>query len=112
MQVGWNSKQPGYDEITTAVEEAKAAGIFIICSSIERVYGFKFNGLGRDPLADPDTFESYEPWLLTGKTKSGISIGVIDRVTARENAQISYLGQRREQAIEPLLGISGIPHGR
>jgi len=63
MQVGWSPEQAGYDEITAAVEEAKAAGVFVVCSSIENVYGFKFHGLGRSPLADPDAFESYEPGL-------------------------------------------------
>jgi hypothetical protein len=28
------------------------------------VHGFKFHGLGRSPLADPDKFESYEPGLF------------------------------------------------
>lgn len=66
MQVGWSPKQTGYDEITAAVQEAKAAGMLVICSSVEdeTVHGFKFNGLGRAPLADPDLFESYEPGLF------------------------------------------------
>jgi hypothetical protein len=69
MQVGWNPEQAGYDEITAAVQEAKAAGMLVICSCVddETVHGFKFNGLGRDPLADPNLFESYEPGLFWAK---------------------------------------------
>jgi hypothetical protein len=67
MQIGWGPKQAGYDEITAACEEAKAAGMLIVCSSIEQVHGFKFHALGRSPLADPDTFESYEPGMFWAK---------------------------------------------
>ena len=64
MQIGWNKGQAGYDEITAACNEAKAAGMFVVSSSLEGVHGFRFHGLGRSPLADPDKFESYEPGLF------------------------------------------------
>jgi len=67
MQTGWSPEQAGYDDITAAVEQAKAAGVFVVCSSIEQVHGFKFHGLGRPPLADPDVFESYEPGIWWAK---------------------------------------------
>jgi hypothetical protein len=63
MEIGWWSGSIGYADITAAVEEARNAGIFIICSSEQQIYGFQFHGLGRSPLADPDSFESYEPGL-------------------------------------------------
>lgn len=61
ISVGWKPGQKGYKAITAAVEDAKAAGMFVVCSSLESVHGFKFHGLSRDPLADPDVFTSYEP---------------------------------------------------
>jgi hypothetical protein len=64
MQVGWARSQTGYREITDACHEARAAGMFVVSSSLEEVHGFKFHGLGRPPLADPDKFESYEPGLF------------------------------------------------
>ena len=63
MSIGWGAESRGYSEITAAVREAKAAGMLVICSSVEEVHGFEFHGLGRLPLADPDTFQSYEPGL-------------------------------------------------
>jgi hypothetical protein len=63
MQIGWGPDAVGYDEITAAVEEAKAAGMLVVSSSVEQVHGFKFHGLGRAPLSDPEAFESYEPGL-------------------------------------------------
>ena len=67
MQIGWGPQQAGYDEITAVCEEAKAAGMLIVCSSIEQVHGSKFYGLGRSPLSDPDAFESYEPGMSWAK---------------------------------------------
>jgi hypothetical protein len=64
MSIGWDRTQAGYDEITNAVNEAKADGMLVVSSSIEEVHGFKFNALGRDPLADPDSFESYVPGMF------------------------------------------------
>jgi hypothetical protein len=67
LQFGWRSESKGYQEITTAVEQAKAAGIFVISTYMLDTYGFQFNGLGRDPLAGPDEFKSYQPGLLWSK---------------------------------------------
>jgi len=61
ISVGWSPEQKGYEPITEAAEKAKAAGMLVICSSVERIHGFKFHGLGRAPLADPDDANSYEP---------------------------------------------------
>lgn len=59
MSIGWAPSQKGYQEITEAVERAKADGIFVICSSVEGIYGFRFHGLGCDLTADRDDFNSY-----------------------------------------------------
>jgi subtilase family protein len=63
MQIGWSPDQAGYDEITAAVNEAKADGIFVISSSLGRTYELYFQGLGRSPLDDPNQFESYVPGI-------------------------------------------------
>jgi beta-lactamase regulating signal transducer with metallopeptidase domain len=64
---GWEPSDDGYDDIMAACEEAKAEGIFVVSCSLDRVYGFNFAGLGRNPLAIPDSFESYEPGLFWAK---------------------------------------------
>jgi hypothetical protein len=68
LAIGWGPDSKGYDEITAATNEAKAAGMLVICSSVEQVHGLAFNGLGRAPLADPDKFASYEPGLFWAKS--------------------------------------------
>jgi hypothetical protein len=60
---GWSTKSTGNEEITAAVNEAKAAGIFVISSSLGHTDELYFQGLGRDPLDDPNQFESYLPGL-------------------------------------------------
>jgi hypothetical protein len=63
ISVGWSPGQKGYAKVTAAVEKAKKAGIFVVSSSISETYDHKFyfQGLGREPMADPDSFNSYEP---------------------------------------------------
>jgi hypothetical protein len=61
MSIGWVPQNKGYDEIMAAVNEAKAAGIFVISSSLSQIYGLNFHGLGRDPLSNPNEFQAYEP---------------------------------------------------
>ena len=65
ISVGWSPQQKGYAEITAAVERAKKDGIFVVSSSIFETYDRRlfFHGLGREPSADPERFESYRPGL-------------------------------------------------
>ncbi len=39
---------------------------------------------------------------VTGKSKDGLSLGVVQSITARETAQISLQGKERDQTVEPL----------
>ena len=74
--------------------------------------------IGRSPQFYPDTEEReyldmpenttiIGAFKITGKTKSGLSVGIIDSVTAKENAQLSYLGQRHAQIVEPFTNYFG-----
>jgi hypothetical protein len=63
LAFGWVPQSKGYKEITAAVNEAKAAGIFVISSSLSQTYSLNFQGLGREPLSDPNEFTTYKPGL-------------------------------------------------
>ena len=56
----------GYNELTAAIERAKEAGIFVISCNLFETYNYEFwyQGLDRDPLADPEEATSYNviPW--------------------------------------------------
>ncbi len=43
---------------------------------------------------------------FSGKTKNGLSIGVLESVTAREMATIDYNGQKRKELVEPLTNFA------
>ena len=61
MSIGWHPSQKGNRQITEAANKAKAAGMLVICSSVEEVHGLAFHGLGRPLLANPDDASLYTP---------------------------------------------------
>jgi len=68
ISVGWNPIEPGYDDMVSAVDEARNAGIFVVSSSLEETYdGFKFNGAGRDPMSAPNDIAAYEAGTFWAK---------------------------------------------
>jgi pimeloyl-ACP methyl ester carboxylesterase len=58
---GFTSETAGYKEIKAAVARAKKEGVFVLTTAVDEDYTFKFHGLGRDPLADPNRVDSYRP---------------------------------------------------
>ncbi len=44
---------------------------------------------------------------ISGKTKSGLSIGIIDSITAEESARVGDMGQFRYETVEPLTNYFG-----
>ncbi|MGB2862839.1 MAG: S8/S53 family peptidase [Sedimentisphaerales bacterium] len=102
MSVGWTSKRKGYDEMTAAVDEAKKAGMLVVCSFIDDVHGFVFDGLDRTPLSDPDDFASNEPglWLAEefyrGQRKwNQLWVPMGSRTTAAANGVDEYVFHRQ-----------------
>lgn len=67
MSQGWRSTQRGGAEMDAAARRAKEEGLLVVTSNIEQTHGFKFHGLGRAPLADPDSSDSYEPGMFWAK---------------------------------------------
>jgi len=75
--------------------------------------------IGRKPHHVPDTEEGeyvdmpqntsiIGAFKITGKTKNGLSIGIIDSVTAEEKAMVSYQRQLRDETVEPLTNYFGL----
>jgi hypothetical protein len=62
----WQPKDAGFADAADAFERARRAGVFVVCADMARTYGFLLYGLGRDPLADPDRFDSYGPAWFGG----------------------------------------------
>jgi hypothetical protein len=73
--------------------------------------------IGRNPQLDPELGEGEYADVptrtsiigaakLTGKTKNGLSIGILESITAREKAEIDYESDRRFETVEPLTNYS------
>ncbi len=59
--------------------------------------------LGDEEYADmPENTTILGALKLTGKTKNGLSIGIIENVTAEEKAEIDNNGERRKETVEPM----------
>lgn len=61
ISVGWSPDRKGYKEVIEAVDRAKKEGIFVVSSSLEETYGFRFHGLGRDSMNNPNDLNQYQP---------------------------------------------------
>ena len=59
LSIGWLPEDKGYADMEAAVNEAKAAGIFVVSMNIHETYGWDMMGMGRGALDDPDDFGSY-----------------------------------------------------
>jgi hypothetical protein len=69
--------------------------------------------IGRQPHGDPDLKDGWYAKVptsttilgaakLTGKTKDGLSVGFVEAMTDKENAEIDTLGGRKYETVEPL----------
>ena len=66
-------------------------------------YPHRSPDLGDNAYADiPESSTILGALKLSGKTKKGLSIGILESVTAREDAVISDAGNRRKEPVEPL----------
>lgn len=61
VSLGWSSNTNGVPGVLAAIERATAANVFVITTSLERTHRISFQGLGRDPNADPDRVAAYRP---------------------------------------------------
>lgn len=66
-------------------------------------YPHHFPNLSDGEFADmPESTTILGAMKLSGKTKKGLSIGILESVTANENALIDSAGVRRKESVEPL----------
>ena len=66
-------------------------------------YPHNFPELSENEYADvPEATTILGALKLSGKTKNGLSVGILESVTANEKAEIDNNGQRRKESVEPL----------
>jgi hypothetical protein len=66
-------------------------------------YPHNYPNLSANEYADmPESSTILGAAKLSGKTKKGLSIGILESVTANEKATVDSAGTRREESVEPL----------
>jgi len=56
---GFSPNDIGYKELIASIEKAKVENIFVVSCSLNNIYGFNFQGLGRKFMGSPDKISSY-----------------------------------------------------
>jgi hypothetical protein len=91
ISAGTGPSEPGSEEFSAAIAEAKEAGIFVVSSDLTQHYGFSFHGLGRDPLSDPEQPSSYhEPSFGGGFPSTVLRVPMDARCTASPTGPDDY----------------------
>lgn len=103
ISLGFDPGKKGAKEVMAAIEKAKQEGIFVISSSVEETHGLRFQGLGREPMSDPDSAKSYLPGAWWEKhyygdpnylSKPTILVPMDARCTASESSPRNYVFYR------------------
>ncbi len=94
ISCSWLPDEPGYQEADAAVLRAKAEGIFVLSSVVDRYYDFSYHGLGREPGRDPDDVLSYTPgawwskesgsWYLPDEDSARLLVPMDSRTVSSE----------------------------
>ena len=100
ISVGWDGGAPGKKAADAALERARQAGIFVVTTNLVGTYGFRFHGLERAPLSDPDDVSRYGAVLGWGYGGGGanprdiLCVPMSSRTTAAPNGQNDYVFYR------------------
>jgi len=101
---GFEPSEKGYAELATAIDRAKKAGIFVVSSSLQDHYGFSFNGLGREPMANPERPASYGPGIFwqnnffqrgVGASSTTLLVPMDSRTVAAPDGTADYVFYRQ-----------------
>lgn len=96
----WRPGEPGYKEADSAARKAKAQGVFVISTVVDRYYDLAFQGLGRTPGRDPDDVSSYtrgawwasefEKWYPPGAKSTRLLVPMDSRTVSSHLAKDAY----------------------
>lgn len=95
ISLGWWDGAPGGQAAAAALERARRAGISVITTNLADTYGFRFHGLDRSPLSDPESTSSYslvgwEDAPGTTTADSILCVPMTSRTTAAPNGPNDY----------------------
>lgn len=100
-EVFYDEKRPFFLEGNSILEYGAGSDLLFYSRRIGHAPSYKPNGEGVNSISMPDNTSIINALKLTGKNKKGLSLGIINSMTSRENATITGINGKTEEAVEP-----------
>jgi hypothetical protein len=100
-EVFYDEKRPFFLEGNSILEYGAGTDLLFYSRRIGTSPGYIPDIEENETLTMPDQTSILNALKLTGKNHSGLSLGIINSMTAREQAVISLNDQKRQEAVEP-----------
>ncbi len=100
-EVFYDEKRPFFLEGNNILDYGSGGDLLFYSRRIGAAPGYYPGIEDYETLLMPDQSSIINALKLTGKNKSGLSLGVINSMTAKENAHILYNNEKRKEAVEP-----------
>jgi hypothetical protein len=100
-EVFYDEKRPFFLEGNSILEYGAASDLLFYSRRIGSAPGYTPSVDEDESLSMPDQTSIISALKLTGKNRSGLSLGVINSMTARENATIYSNGSNYQKTVEP-----------
>ena len=97
----YEEKRPFFLEGRNILAFSGGEGQLFYSRRIGRVPGYSPTLADREFMRMPDSTTIMGAVKVTGKTRNGLSLGIVESLTSAETAKISSQGQERPQAVEP-----------
>ena len=100
-EVFYDEKRPFFLEGNSILEYGAEGDLLFYSRRIGSAPGYTPSTSAGESLTMPNQTSIINALKLTGKNRSGLSMGIINSMTARENATIYSNGSERQETVEP-----------
>jgi hypothetical protein len=100
-EVFYSEKRPFFLEGNSILDYGSGSDLLFYSRRIGSAPGYTPDYGVDETLDMPNQTTILNALKLTGKNHTGLSLGIINSMTARENAVISFNGQERKETVEP-----------
>lgn len=100
-EVFYDEKRPFFLEGNSILEYGAGSDLLFYSRRIGHAPSYRPDLDVEETLSMPDNTSILNALKLTGKTKNGLSLGIINSMTARENATINSGNNKTKEEIEP-----------
>lgn len=100
-EIFYDEKRPFFLEGNKILEYTSEQDLLFYSRRIGHAPSYKPKITEKETVSSPDQTSILNALKLSGKNKSGFSIGVINSITSREKAIIFFDGTKRREVVEP-----------